>query len=121
MDITNENKKVAKTIFEAQPKCNEVWVNKKGEYFTQWDLAADSVDNPKEQLASIKREGFEFFDVSTPEKLIELTVDEIEEAVKTINDKELLVEAVKLETQTKNRSGAKQAIGNKIDSFNKAD
>lgn len=119
MKITEENKKVVNQIFEVNAECNQVWFNKKGEYFTKWDLAAVSVEDPKEELKNIVRESVAVLKADTAQDLVDLNIDEIKEFVKSVDNKELLIEAVQLETQNDNRKGAKEAIGNRIEELNK--
>jgi len=119
MNITNENKKIAKGVFKSQPDCDVVWVNHKQEYFTSHNLALGSVKDPKTQLAYIKREIESVSVIDKAEDLISLSIGDIESKVKDIADVDLLIGAVQLEGTKQDRKGAKEAIGKRIEELKK--
>lgn len=121
MEITKEHKEVANLIFKTNPSCKKVWVNEKPEYFTQRDLAVGSVKNPETDLGVIESSEEEVLEtITTPQELVNLTVDRIKGVLPSFKNRELLIEAIKLEAKAENRSGAKEAIGNRIEELNQA-
>lgn len=57
MNITKKIKDQAKKLF-SQNDFKELFVNKKGEFFTNENLAKLSVKDPKKELAVLKREDY---------------------------------------------------------------
>ena len=57
MNITKKVKEKAKKLF-GQNDYKELYVNKKGEFFTNENLAKLSVKDPKKELAVLKREDY---------------------------------------------------------------
>jgi hypothetical protein len=120
MKPTEKQIKTAEKIVELNPKCDGVWLNNKGEFFTKYNLGVGSVKNPEENLVKIEIKPKEILVIDSTEKLINLTVDEIKEAIKSIDNSQLLIDAIQLEAKNDNRKGAKEAIENRIEELEKA-
>lgn len=101
MKITQKHKEAAVELFDSNPSFSELFVNKNGEFFTNQNLAQNSVKGKKSDYARISK-----VDVATEEELDDSknvleTVKTVEGAMVVITDnkKELTFPNVKNEVR----------------------
>lgn len=58
MKISDKLESAAKKIFADNPKFKQLFVTKKGEFFTDESLARASVDDPKKEISNIKNASY---------------------------------------------------------------